>query len=78
MLTQGEGFEPDYQSDPHCDDCGRSIAMVDGDAAYPPIRCDSCESDWRLLQRAGKLRMDGWSLVVVKIGDDLDNEVRVS
>lgn len=56
--------------DPRCEECDRSIVTVDGEAVAPQL-CDSCESDFALLQRAGKLQLNGWSLEVVKLPDDV-------
>lgn len=54
------------ERDPRCEGCGRSLVThTDG---WPPEECPSCESDFDLLTRAGKVRLRNWTLRVVKIG----------
>lgn len=73
MLTdRGRRLEDLYSGpvdrDPGCEECGRSIVTRMGEEITPHV-CDSCEDEYKLLQRAGKLVLDGWSIQVVKIED---------
>lgn len=46
-----------YSNDPTCEDCGRSIVTRFGEEIAPAV-CDSCQADFDLLNRAGKLTFD--------------------
>ena len=47
-----------------CEFCGRSVVgrFSEDDFSY---QCDACSDDFRLLNRADKLVMNGWALDVV-------------
>lgn len=67
MLTNDEQpaatpFGEPYETDPHCEGCGRSLVTRFGGAA-PPAECPSCENDFRLLAKVGKIE-DGEGAVL--------------
>lgn len=62
---QGDWGPLDMQQE--CEFCDRGIIGRFG--GQVSAECDSCAADFQLLHKAGKIREDGWSLVVVKIGD---------
>ena len=47
-------FGHEFESDPRCEGCGRSIVTRFG-GVVPPAECPACENEFRLLARAGKI-----------------------